>query len=82
MRHGPFMFLDHPKIKATKTALKQWIKKPTVSPTTQRKQSTKQLLDLQMGLETQDISRAKIHREQEHQISTLRTFRGGGIFEA
>lgn len=46
------------KIKATKIAVKQWIKKPTVSPTTQRKHSTKQLLDLQMGLEIQDITRA------------------------
>jgi len=63
------------KIKATKTALKQWIKKPTDSPTTQRKQSTKQLLDLQMGLEMQDITSAKIHSEQEHQISTLQTFK-------
>ena len=44
------------KIKATKTALKQRIKKPTNSPTTQRKQSTKQLLDLQMGLEMQEIT--------------------------
>jgi len=28
-----------------------------------------------MGLETRDINRAEIHREQEHQISTLRTYR-------
>jgi len=63
------------KIKATKTTLKQWIKNPTDSPTTQRKQSTKQLLDLQMGLEMQDITSIEIHSKQEHQISTLRTFR-------
>eukprot|EP00253_Pinus_taeda_P028366 PITA_28366 len=62
-------------IKATKVALKQWIKNPIDSPTTQQKQSIKQLLDLQMGLEIQDITRAKIHSKQEHQISTLQTFR-------
>lgn len=63
------------KIKATNTALKQWIKNPTYSPTTQRKQSTTQLLDLQMDLEMQDITNVEIYSEQEHQISTLQTFR-------
>lgn len=44
------------KLKATKTTLKEWIKKPTDSPTSHRKQNIKQLLDLQRGMELQNIT--------------------------
>ena len=44
------------KLKATKTALKEWIKNPIDSSTSHTKQNTKQLLDLQMEMDYKDIT--------------------------
>jgi hypothetical protein len=63
------------KLKATKTTLKEWIKKPPDSPTSLRKQTTNQLLDLQLDLEQKDITYSEIQNEQEAQLITLRSFR-------
>jgi len=52
------------KLKANKTALKKWIKNPSDSPTMHRKQNIKQLLDLQMDMEQQDITSSKTQNEQ------------------
>lgn len=63
------------KLKATKTTLKEWIKKPLDSPTRLRKQNIKQLLDLQLDMELQDITCSEIQNEQELQLNTIRSFR-------
>jgi hypothetical protein len=53
------------KLKATKTALKAWIKRPTDSPTSLRKQTTNQLLDLQLDLEHKDITYSKFRKSKK-----------------
>ena len=51
----PIYVWEH-KVKATKTALKEWIKNPTDSPTSHRKQTTKQLLDMRLDMNYKDIT--------------------------
>ena len=72
---GSPIYVWEQKLKATKTTLKEWIKKSTDSPTSHRKQNIQQLHDFQMGLELQGITCSEIQIEQEHQISNFRSFR-------
>ena len=63
------------KLKATKVALKDWIKNPIKTPTTQRKESTQILENLQMEFEKKDINRTDLEEEQEAQAKTFLSFR-------
>ena len=62
---GSPSFVWEQKLKATKVALKDWIKKPVKTPTTQRKESTHILENLQMEFEKKDINRTDLEEEQE-----------------
>jgi hypothetical protein len=72
---GSCSYVWEQKLKATKTALKKWIKKPSDSPTSLRKQTINQLLDLQLDLDLKDISHFEIQKEKEAQLKTLHSFR-------
>jgi hypothetical protein len=63
------------KLKATKTTLKAWIKRPIASPTSLRKRTTNQLLDLQLDLEHKYITYSTIQKEKEAKLITLRSFK-------
>ena len=62
------------KLKATKAALKDWIKKPIKTPTTQRKETTQILENLQIDFEKNDITRADLEEEQVAQAKTFLSF--------
>jgi hypothetical protein len=72
--NGSTSYVWEQKLKATKTTLKEWIKKPPNSPTSLRKQTTNQLLDLQLDLELKDITYSEIQNEKESQLITLHSF--------
>eukprot|EP00253_Pinus_taeda_P025043 PITA_25043 len=58
-------FLSEQKMKNTKKALKEWIKKATNTPTSQRKEATNQLEELQLG----DKNTAYFHRQYRAHLS-------------
>eukprot|EP00253_Pinus_taeda_P005679 PITA_05679 len=63
------------KMKNTKKALKEWIKKVTVTPTSQRKDVVNQLEDLQGEMEEKDISAMDLDNEKTAQRKTYNSFR-------
>lgn len=63
------------KIKNTKKALKEWIKKDANSPTSQRKEATRQLEEFQMGLEEKTISAIDLDKEKNVQRKAYSSFR-------
>eukprot|EP00253_Pinus_taeda_P029111 PITA_29111 len=63
------------KIKNTKKALKEWIKKVANSPTSQKKEATKQLEELQFGLEEKAISTIDVDKEKYSQRKAYNSFR-------
>eukprot|EP00253_Pinus_taeda_P013620 PITA_13620 len=63
------------KTKNTKKALKEWIKKVTVTPTSQRKDAVNQLEDLQVEMEEKDISAMDLDNEKTTQRKTYNSFR-------
>ena len=71
---GPPSFVWEKKLKATKAALKEWIKKPIKTPTTQRKESTQILENLQMEFEKKDINRSDLEEEQAAQAKSFLYF--------
>ena len=74
MRGSP-SFVWEQKLKATKVALKDWIKNPIKTPTTQRKESTQILENLQMEFEKKDVTRTDLEEEQAAQAKTFLSFR-------
>ena len=48
------------KLKSTKVALKEWIKKPIKTPTSHRKETTQILENLQIDFEKKDITKADL----------------------
>ena len=68
-------YVSEQKLKATKIALKEWIKNPIDSPTSHKKQTTKQLLDLQMEMDYKDIISLEIQKEQVAQLISFYSFR-------
>lgn len=63
------------KLKATKQALKEWMKKPASNPTNQRKEIVQNLEDIRVEMEHKDITSEMIGKEVEAQRSSLRSFR-------
>ena len=74
MRGSP-SFVWEQKLKATKVALKEWIKNPVKTLTTQRKESTHILENLQMEFEKKDINRTDLEEEQAAQAKKFLSFR-------
>jgi hypothetical protein len=52
---GSSSYVWEQKLKATKQALKDWIKKPTPTPTEQRREAVQSLQTLQIDMESKDI---------------------------
>eukprot|EP00253_Pinus_taeda_P023152 PITA_23152 len=63
------------KLKATKLALKNWIKKPLHTPTEQRKELVQALQNLQTEMENIDITADLLEKETKAQCSAHHTFR-------
>ena len=62
------------KLKPTKETLKEWIKNPIKTPTTQRKETTQILENLQIYFEKKDITKAYLEEEQAAQAKTFLSF--------
>jgi ribonuclease HI/exonuclease III len=73
--NGSPNFVWEQKLKITKKALKEWSKLPESNPNTQRKESVQQLGQLQLEMETIDIARTELEKEQQAQCRTYRAFR-------
>lgn len=67
-------------MKNTKKALKEWVKKAANTPTSQRKEATKQLEELQFGLEEKDISTMDLDKEKYAQRKAYISFRNEGEY--
>lgn len=67
------------KLKATKQALKNWIKRPGPSPIEQRKESVHALQTLQTEMENKDITTELLEKETKAQRSTPNFQKGGRI---
>jgi len=63
------------KIKTTKHALKEWIKKPNKTPPSHRREIVQQLTDLQMEMENKDITNQYLEKEHASQFNSFRAFR-------
>ena len=63
------------KLKATKIALKDWIKNLNNTPSCHIKETIQQLLDLQMEMERGDINTIDLEREQAAQHTSFWSFR-------
>jgi len=63
------------KLKITKKALKEWSKLPTNTPNNQRKEPVQQLENLQSEMDTIDITKTKLEKEQVAQCKTYCSFR-------
>lgn len=72
---GSPSFVWEQKMKNTKKALKEWIKKSTNTPTSQRREATNQLEELQLGLEEKDISPMDLDNEKSAQRKAYSSFR-------
>lgn len=62
------------KIKSTKQALKEWIRKPTPTPTSIRKEAVSILETLQTELESKEITTEQLEQEVKAQAATYRSF--------
>eukprot|EP00253_Pinus_taeda_P032424 PITA_32424 len=60
---GSSSYVWEQKLKATKLALKEWIRKPAPNPTSQRKEIVKLLETLQVEMESRDITPTLLHKE-------------------
>ena len=56
------------KLKATKLALKEWVKSPSNYPAALRKVVVQQLVDLQLELESSDITIQPLEKDKETQF--------------
>jgi len=63
------------KLKATKHALKEWIKKPAPNPASNRKEMVHTLEELQTDMENRDVTPALLDKEVKIQRSTFHSFR-------
>eukprot|EP00253_Pinus_taeda_P020488 PITA_20488 len=60
---GSFSYIWEQKLKATKLALKEWIKKPDPTPTNQRKEAVQMLHSLQTNMENSNITADILDKE-------------------
>eukprot|EP00253_Pinus_taeda_P022451 PITA_22451 len=68
-------FVWEQKLKATKYALKDWIRKPTPNPTSTRKEAVHTLENLQVDMESNEITTKLLEQETKAQCSTYRSLR-------
>jgi hypothetical protein len=68
-------FVWEQKLKITKKSLKEWRKLLENNPNTQRKELVQQLGKLQNEMETKDIAKTDLEKEQATQCKTYRSFR-------
>jgi hypothetical protein len=71
---GSPSFLWEKKLKAMKHALKAWIKNPNNTTSSHRRETDKQLSNLQMEMERKDITKLEIDKEQVDQSKSFRAF--------
>ena len=62
------------KLKATKAALKEWVKNPINTPISHRKENIQTLENLQTDLERKDITHADLEKEQTSQAKAFLSF--------
>ena len=55
--------------------MKEWVKSPSNTLTTQRKEVVQHLSDLQLDLESRDITTQELEKEQAAQFASFRSFR-------
>jgi exonuclease III len=72
---GSSSYVWEQKLKATKQALKSWIKKPTPNPTSVRIEIVQSLEALQDEMDTRDITPTLLDKEVKTQSSSFRSFR-------
>ena len=68
-------FVWEQKLKRTKYALKAWIKKPLSTLTSSRKESVKELANIQFSLEKTDISQSFLSMEKLAQVKSFQSIR-------
>jgi hypothetical protein len=73
--YGSSSYVWEQKLKATKQALKDWIKKPAPTPTEQRREAVQSLQTLQTDMESKDITVELLEKEIKAQQSTYQSFR-------
>eukprot|EP00253_Pinus_taeda_P004415 PITA_04415 len=73
--NGSTSYVWEQKLKATKQALKDWIKKPIHTPTEQRKEAVQSLQTLQTDMETKEITTEVLETETQAQRSAHQSFR-------
>jgi exonuclease III len=72
---GSASYVWEQKLKATKKALKDWIKKPVPTPTEHRKEAVQSLQNLQADMEDKDITAEVLEEEIKAQRATYQSFR-------
>lgn len=68
---GSSSYVWEQKVKATKQALKEWIKKPAPNPTSQRKEIVQSLEALQVKMESRDITLMLLDKEVKIQCASF-----------
>jgi exonuclease III len=72
---GSPSYIWEQKLKATKQALKDWIKKPAPTPTEQRREAVQSLQTLQSDMEHKEITAELLEKEVKEQRMTYQSFR-------
>jgi hypothetical protein len=72
---GSSSYIWEQKMKATKQALKEWIKTPASTPFNARKEAVANLEATQAEMENKDITSELLEKETKAQISAYRSFR-------
>jgi exonuclease III len=72
---GSSSYVWEQKLKATKQALKRWIKNPDPNPTSQRKEIVQSLDALQTEMEIREVTPLLLNEEVKTQCSSFRAFR-------
>ena len=72
---GSSSYVWEQKLKATKQALKEWIKKPAPTPTKKRREAVQSLQTLQTEMESKDITAELLEKEIKEKRSTYQSFR-------
>ena len=70
VNRSPSFVWEH-KLKATKIALKEWVKSPSNTLTAHRKYFVQHLEYLQLDLESRDITNQELEKEQAAQFTSF-----------
>ena len=71
---GSPSFVWEQKLKATKIALKYWVRNPNNTPTSHRKETIKLLENLQIDLDSREITHTELEKEQATQAKYVLSF--------